>query len=120
MQGGFPAEPDAALRSQPGLLEAVASRVLDTCFPQTLHGDIAAAVGLALYAPVAREPAAPAYTAADRRRRDPGFRERVLRAFFPLQQADLLPAPEFLAWNVKNVFKTPARQTPAATPPAAR
>jgi len=61
--------------------------VLDTCFPQTLHGDIAAAVGL---------------------------------AFFPLQQADLLPAPEFLAWNVKNVFEAPARQTPAATPPAAR
>jgi len=25
------------------------------------------------------------------------------------QQADLLPAPEFLAWNTKNVFKTAAR-----------
>jgi hypothetical protein len=26
------------------------------------------------------------------------------------QNADLLPAPEFLAWNTKNVFKTPSRK----------
>jgi len=26
------------------------------------------------------------------------------------QHADLLPAPEFLAWNTKNVFKMPARR----------
>jgi putative restriction endonuclease len=26
-------------------------------------------------------------------------------AIHPPQHADLLPAPEFLAWNVKNVFK---------------
>ena len=42
------------------------------------------------------------------------------RAIHPPQHADLLPAPEFLAWNVKNVFKAPARQASAATPRAAR
>jgi hypothetical protein len=26
------------------------------------------------------------------------------------QHGDILPAPEFLAWHVKNVFKAPARQ----------
>ena len=42
------------------------------------------------------------------------------RAIHPPQRADLLPAPEFLAWNVKNVFKAPARQAVAATPRATR
>jgi putative restriction endonuclease len=32
------------------------------------------------------------------------------------QHGDLLPALEFLAWNVKNVFKAPARQGLAAIP----
>jgi putative restriction endonuclease len=38
------------------------------------------------------------------------------RTILPPQHADLSPAPEFLAWNAKNVFKAPARQAPAATP----
>jgi putative restriction endonuclease len=38
----------------------------------------------------------------------------------PPQHTDLLPAPEFLDWNLKNVFKTPARQNPAARPRATR
>lgn len=42
------------------------------------------------------------------------------RAIHPPQHADLLPAPEFLAWNVKNVFKAPARRAVAATPRATR
>jgi putative restriction endonuclease len=42
------------------------------------------------------------------------------RAIHPPQHADLLPEPEFLAWNVKNVFKAPARQASAATPRATR
>ena len=44
------------------------------------------------------------------------------RAIHAPQHVDLLPAAEFLAWNTKNVFKTPARQVvPAgATPRAAR
>lgn len=201
VQGGFPRDLDAALRKVPGLLESVAARVLEAYFPSTLHSDIAAAIGLNLDRAVAHlagetEPAA--YGPTDRRRRDPGFRERVLRAYeyrccvcgfdlrigqvsagleaahiqwhhvggpdvepnglalcalhhklFDLgaftveptdhrvvfsqhamagdrsqhgelrhhgqrllapQQADMRPAPPFLAWNLKNVFKTPARQ----------
>jgi putative restriction endonuclease len=42
------------------------------------------------------------------------------QAIHPPQHADLLPAPEFLAWNLKNVFKSPARRNPAATPRATR
>jgi putative restriction endonuclease len=198
--GGFPEDVDHALRHVPGLLEAAAARVLDMCFPATLHADIAAAVGLLLDQPMtvhAGEQAPPDYVTAERRRRDPGFRERVLRAYeyrccvcgfdlrigqlsagleaahiqwhhvggpdvepnglalcalhhklFDLgaftvepsehrvvfsqhaiasdrsslgelrhhgqpmlapQQLDMRPAPGFLAWNLKNVFKTPGR-----------
>lgn len=198
--GGFPEDVDHALRHVPGLLEAVAARVLDMCFPATLHADIAAAVGLSLDQAMtvhAGEQAPPDYITVERRRRDPGFRERVLRAYeyrccvcgfdlrigqlsagleaahiqwhhvggpdvepnglalcalhhklFDLgaftvepsehrvvfsqhaiardrssqgelrhhgqpmlapQQVDMRPAPGFLAWNLKNVFKTPGR-----------
>lgn len=177
-----------------------ASRVLDAYFPSTLKADIAASVGLDLDGQSeAREPEALSSFdgSAQRRRRNPDFRERVLRAYeyrccvcgfdlriglvpagleaahiqwhhvggpdiepnglslcslhhklFDLgvftiepsqhrvvfsqhaisggrglagelqfhgntmhqpQHPDLLPAPEFLAWNVKNVFKAPAR-----------
>jgi putative restriction endonuclease len=211
VKGGFPAVIDAALRHIPGLLQAVASRVLVAYFPLTLHADIVASVGLVLDGPrEVREATPPTGRDADaqRRRRDPAFRERVLRAYEyrccvcgfdlrigltpagleaahiqwhhvggpdiepnglslcalhhklfdlgaftvetsehrvvfsqhaisggrgmagelqfhgrtiqPPQHADLLPAPEFLAWNVKNVFKAPARQALAATPRARR
>ena len=211
VKGGFPADIDDALRHVPGLLQAVASRVLDANFPLTLHADIVASLGLDLDGPSeVREsmPPAPVDANAQRRRRDPGFRERVLRAYeyrccvcgfdlrigltpagleaahiqwhhvggpdiepnglslcalhhklFDLgaftvepsehrvifsqhaisgdrgmagelqfhgraihapQHGALLPAPEFLAWNAKNVFKAPARQAVAATPRAIR
>lgn len=213
IKAGFPADVDKALRHIPGLLQAVASRVLDTCFPATLHADIVATLGLDLDGASELRDGAPAptdYTTAERCRRDSGFRERVLRAYeyrccvcgfdlrvghtpagleaahiqwhhvggpdiepnglslcalhrklFDLgvftvepaehrvvfsqhaisggrgvggelqfhgraihapQHGDLLPAPEFLAWNTKNVFKTPARQVvlAGATPRAAR
>ncbi|MSQ65972.1 MAG: hypothetical protein EXR37_06485 [Limnohabitans sp.] len=84
VSAGFPADIDQALRATPGLLEAVAARVLDAYFPATLHGDIAAALGLSLQPPavlIAAEPDPPAYGAVTRRRRDPAFRERVLRAY---------------------------------------
>jgi putative restriction endonuclease len=211
IKGGFPADIDDALRHVPGLLQAVASRMLDAYFPLTLHADIVASLGLNLDGPrEVREVTPPTAGDADaqRPRRDPGFRERVLRAYeyrccvcgfdlrigltpagleaahihwhhvggpdiepnglslcalhhklfdlgaftvepsehrvvfsqhaisggrgmagelqfhgraiHPPQHADLLPAPEFLAWNVKNVFKAPARQPIAATPRATR
>lgn len=84
VKGGFPLDLDDALRRSPGLLEAVASRVLDAYFPATLHADIAATVGLDLAGPMeVREAislASPTSTGA-RPRRDPGFRDRVLRAY---------------------------------------
>lgn len=202
LKGGFPADIDAALRQVPGLSQAVALRVLEAYFPATLQADIAAGLGLDLEGPTEVREAGPLTTvdtSTQRRRRDPGFRERVLRAYeyrccvcgfdlriglspagleaahiqwhhvggpdiepnglslcslhhklFDLgaftvepsehrvvfsqhaisggrgvagelqfhgrpihapQQGDLLPAPEFLAWNLKNVFKAPARTT---------
>lgn len=202
VQGGFPPDVDQALRQVPGLLEAAAARLLEAYFPSTLHADIAAAVGLNISQPVAHlvasQPASPNYDTVDRRRRDPGFRDRVLRAYeyrccvcgfdlrighvcagleaahiqwhhvggpdiepnglalcalhhklFDLgaftiepteyrvvfsqhaiagnrsgdgelrhhgqrliepQQTDMRPAPAFLSWNLKNVFKTPERK----------
>ncbi|WP_374666859.1 phosphorothioated DNA-binding restriction endonuclease [Ramlibacter sp.] len=201
VRGGFPIAVDKALREQPGLLEAVAAQVMDAAFPETLHADIAAAVGLSLDRStiiMAGERTAPAYVQSEHRHRDPGFRERVLRAYeyrccvcgfdlrigqvsagleaahiqwhnvggpdvepnglslcslhhklfdlgaftvepsefrvvfsqqaigsqrgrdgelrhhgrpiLPPQQRDMLPAPQYLGWNFKNVFKTPARR----------
>ena len=84
IKGGFPPEIDEALRHIPGLLQAVATRVLDTCFPGTLHADIAAALGLDLDGPTALRDGVPVdaeYATAERRRRDPAFRERVLCAY---------------------------------------
>lgn len=83
-QAGFPPELDDALRHVPGLLQAVAARILEGYFPATLHGDITAALGLDLDGPPAAqegEPHAAGYALQKRRRRDPGFRERVLRAY---------------------------------------
>ena len=213
VEGGFPIDIDEALRRIPGLLQAVGSRVLNSYFPATLHADIAATIGLDFDEKsemrTAAEPVAE-YTSSERRRRDPGFRHRVLRAYefrccvcgfdlrightpagleaahiqwhhvgepdiepnglslcalhhklFDLgvftveptehkvifsqhaiggsrgmtgelqfhgqpihapQHIDLLPGPQFLAWNIKNVFKTPARHMSltAATPRSTR
>lgn len=84
VKGGFAADIDEALRHIPGLLQAVASRVLDAYFPSTLHADIAAAVGLDLAGPTeVREALSDTSLTSnsERRRRDPGFRARVLRAY---------------------------------------
>jgi len=48
IKAGFPTEVFEALRHSPGLLQAVASRVLDTYVPATLHADIVATLGLDL------------------------------------------------------------------------
>lgn len=211
IKGGFPADIDEALRHLPGLLEAVAARILETYFPATLHADIAAVVGLDLERPLElRDGSVPdtEYVQSARRRRDPAFRERVLRAYeyrccvcgfdlrighttaaleaahiqwhnvggpdiesnglslcalhhklfdlgaftvepiehriifsqhavashrgltgelqrhgrpiHPPQHADLVPAAQFLDWNAKNVFKTPARQVTSARTASSR
>ena len=76
--GGFTPDILAALQHDPGLLQEVARRILDAHFPETIQSDIQAAVGLNLSEPgLARsEP-----TEYGRRNRDPGFRDRVLRAY---------------------------------------
>jgi putative restriction endonuclease len=59
----------AALASDPGLVAAIASRILEQHFPESLHTDILNAVGLTLE------------TTVTRRRRDPTFRQRVPSAY---------------------------------------
>lgn len=74
--GGFAPEVDAALRASPTLRAQLAHQLLDAHFPDTLHGDILSALGLDLNVDEAE--ATSTRTVA---RRDPRFRERVLRAY---------------------------------------
>ena len=70
--GRFPDDVAALLRAQPALIGEIAASLLDAHFPATLHDDILAAVGLDLDA---------GRSERRRRRRDPGFRDAVLRAY---------------------------------------
>jgi len=75
IKGGFQVDIDEALRHQPGLLQAVALKILESYFPSTLHGDIVATLGLDLDgANQMHDSAAPAvdYASYERRKRDPG------------------------------------------------
>lgn len=84
VEAGFSPEIDEALRRSPELIRTVAARVLDSYFPETLHDDIAAAVGLDLDVPLEAQEDSTAtlqYSQTAKRRRDPAFRERVLRAY---------------------------------------
>lgn len=78
--GGFAPDVDTALRNDPALRARLAHQLLEAHFPDTLHADILAALGLDLSLPVASEsdPGSVGNAAA---RRDPKFRERVLRAY---------------------------------------
>ncbi len=76
VRGGFSREVYGLLTRNPTLLRDVAGRVLRAFFPASIHDDIIAAVGLDLEAH--GEAATPD---AGARRRDPGFREKVLRAY---------------------------------------
>lgn len=67
--GGFSPEVDAALRGDPALVNQIGLALLEANFPPSLHADILDAVGM----PWVVEPR--------RARRDPGFREAVLRAY---------------------------------------
>ncbi|MBU1664189.1 MAG: HNH endonuclease [Gammaproteobacteria bacterium] len=76
--GGFSPAVQAALQHDSGLLQEVARRILNAHFPETLHVDILAAVGLNLMETGLARSENIEYT---RRHRDPGFRDRVLRAY---------------------------------------
>jgi putative restriction endonuclease len=71
-RGAFSADVQAALRADPALAGAVATRLLEDHFPESLHPDVLAAVGLGLGAPRLGTVA---------RKRDPQFRQRVLTAY---------------------------------------
>ena len=69
VRAGFTPEVRAALAADPSHLAAIGSRLLEEHFPESLHQDILDAVGLTLE------------TEGKARRRDPAFRERVLKAY---------------------------------------
>lgn len=71
--GAFPEDVAAAFRQRPALIGRVAQALLDSHFPPTLHESILGAVGLDLDGLGAR--------GSRTRRRDPRFREAVLRAY---------------------------------------
>ncbi|HYP68744.1 MAG TPA: HNH endonuclease [Thiobacillaceae bacterium] len=78
ISGGFAPAIINALRNDPGLIQEVARRILDAHFPETLHADILATVGLNL---AETRKARSEESEYNRRNRDPGFRERILRAY---------------------------------------
>jgi putative restriction endonuclease len=71
-RAGFADGVKAVLQADPGLVGTIASRQLENHFPDSLHPDILAAVGLDTV--TATAPAAC-------RKRDPKFRQRVLTAY---------------------------------------
>lgn len=82
VSGGFSATVEQGLVTHPELIPQLARQLLQSTFPDTLHDDIASAVGLDLSEPglVARDVEA-SFQSGMQRRRDPGFRNRVLRAY---------------------------------------
>jgi putative restriction endonuclease len=69
-RGAFSPKVRAALRTDPALAGEIATRLLESHFPESLHADILAAVGLDLGTPK-----------AGARKRNPQFRQRVLTAY---------------------------------------
>jgi putative restriction endonuclease len=65
----FSPDIQSALSADPGLAAAIATRILERHFPESLHQDIPNAVGLTLETTVTRQ------------KRDPSFRQRVLKAY---------------------------------------
>lgn len=80
--GGLHPAVESELQRQPALLVDVARLLLNNTFPESLHDDIANAIGLDLTPPTHRvEYASAQYDSGTRRRRDKAFREKVLRAY---------------------------------------
>lgn len=69
IRAGFSKEVQSALCASPGLIPAIAGRILERHFPESLHQDILNAVGLTLESTGAGS------------KRDPAFRQRVLKAY---------------------------------------
>ena len=76
LKAGFAPELDAMLRGDRQLRAELARQLLTNHFSETLHADIAAQLGLDIEQSTVEQS-----TALPTRRRDPTFRERVLRAY---------------------------------------
>lgn len=76
LMAGFVPTLDALLRADRPLRAALARQLLASHFSETLHADIAAQLGLDIEQSIVAT-----CTALPTRRRDPTFRERVLRAY---------------------------------------
>ena len=72
---GFPPGLHEALRNDPQLVAAIAQRIVDAHFPESIRSDVLAAVGLPADLSVSLS------TADATRRREPAFREKVLLAY---------------------------------------
>jgi putative restriction endonuclease len=80
--GGFSAAVEQGLRAHPHLIPALARDLLQSTFPETLHEDIANAIGLDLTeATPAIKDIEAIYQSGQRKQRNRAFRERVLRAY---------------------------------------
>jgi putative restriction endonuclease len=75
VRGGFDADVDQALRRNPALVDQLAEAMLSAHFPESLRADIRAAVGLPEGGVASTSP-----ESATQPKRDPAFRQRVLRA----------------------------------------
>ncbi|MCC6145864.1 MAG: HNH endonuclease [Candidatus Hydrogenedentes bacterium] len=75
VRGGFPPALCKALQADPQLVAAIARRIVDAHFPDSIRSDVLAAVGLPDDLSAAPSEAEAA------RRRDPAFREKVLLAY---------------------------------------
>lgn len=77
--GGLASELVRALQRKPELISVLARRIVEAHFPESLQRDVLDAVGLGASDSILVAPHADA--AATAARRDPSFRERVLRAY---------------------------------------
>ena len=82
VNGSLHPDIERALLAQPAMLVDMAQLLLNNTFPESLHNDIASAVGLDLTPPEHKaEYASAEYDTGTRRRRDKAFRDKVLRAY---------------------------------------
>ncbi len=75
LQGKFPDAVTSQIKQNPELLRSIVGSILEQNFPETLHQDILDAVGLNLFVIAAGS------TVRTAKKRDPFFRERILKAY---------------------------------------
>jgi predicted restriction endonuclease len=120
--GGFAPDMDAALRRDPALRAQLAHQLLDAHFPETLHGDILQALGLALCAlhhkvfdlgaftilPDTYSLVFSQHAVAGEASHSMLLGFHGAGMIMP-QSKDYYPRAEFLRWHEREVFKRPGR-----------